>query len=198
LLQGKVMVVTGAGNGVGAEIAKLAASCGAKVVVNDAGVTTSGEGRDPTVADRMVEGIRAAGGTAVASVRNVADWDDAHGIVQDALDAFGRIDAVVNNAGILRDVIFHKMTADDWNAVINVHLGGAFYVSRAAAEHFRKQHRLTWQEMLLLPQAEPQFEAPSPYYEASHYETPHYRTRWHKVLVTTFRLIAMLLVVFSL
>ena len=139
MLQGKVMVVTGAGNGVGAEIARLAASCGARVVVNDAGVTTAGEGRDPAVANRMVESIRAAGGTAVASVRDVADWDDAHGIIQDALDAFGRIDAVVNNAGILRDGLFHKMSREDFDAVDAVNLRGVFYVSRAAAPHFKQQ-----------------------------------------------------------
>jgi len=139
LLQGKVLIVTGAGNGVGAEIAKLAASAGAKVVVNDAGVSTSGEGRDPSVANRMVEAIRAAGGSAVASVRNVADWDDAHGIVQDALDAFGRIDGVVNNAGILRDGLFHKMSREDFDAVDDVNLRGVFYVSRAAAPHFKQQ-----------------------------------------------------------
>jgi NAD(P)-dependent dehydrogenase (short-subunit alcohol dehydrogenase family) len=139
VLQGKVMIVTGAGNGVGAEIAKLAARCGAKVVVNDAGVTTAGEGRDPGVANDMVETIRAAGGSAIASVRNVADWDDAHGIIQDALDAFGRIDAVVNNAGILRDGLFHKMSRDDFDAVDAVNLRGVFYVSRAAAPHFKQQ-----------------------------------------------------------
>lgn len=139
MLAGKVMVVTGAGNGVGAEIAKLAARCGASVVINDAGVTPSGAGRDPSVAQRMVEEIVAAGGQAVASVRNVADWDDAHGIIQDALDAFGRIDAVVNNAGILRDVMFHKMTRDDFDAVDAVNLRGVFYVARAAAPHFKQQ-----------------------------------------------------------
>ena len=139
MLQGKVMIVTGAGNGVGAEIARHAAASGAKVVVNDAGVSTAGEGRDPSVANRMVESIRAAGGTAVASVRDVSDWDDAHGIVQDALDAFGRIDAVVNNAGILRDGLFHKMSRDDFDAVDDVNLRGVFYVSRAAAPHFKQQ-----------------------------------------------------------
>jgi NAD(P)-dependent dehydrogenase (short-subunit alcohol dehydrogenase family) len=140
LLHGKVLVVTGAGNGVGAEIAKLAAGCGASVVVNDAGVTPSGEGRDASVANNMVETIRAAGGTAVASVRSVADWDDAHGIIQDALDAFGRVDAVVNNAGILRDGLFHKMSREDFDAVDDVNLRGVFYVSRAAAPHFKQQH----------------------------------------------------------
>jgi len=139
VLQGKVVIVTGAGNGVGAEIAKLAALSGAKVVVNDAGVTPAGAGRDPGVANAMVETIRRAGGTAIASVRNVADWDDAHGIVQDALDAFGRVDAVVNNAGILRDGLFHKMSRDDFDSVDDVNLRGVFYVSRAAAPHFKQQ-----------------------------------------------------------
>ena len=109
------------------------------MVINDAGVTTSGEGRDATVAKRVVDEIVAAGGKAVASVRNVADWDDAHAIIQDAIDAFGRIDVVVNNAGILRDVMFHKMERDDFDAVDNVNLRGVFYVSRAAAPHFKQQ-----------------------------------------------------------
>jgi NAD(P)-dependent dehydrogenase (short-subunit alcohol dehydrogenase family) len=139
VLQGKVVVVTGAGNGVGAEIAKLAASYGAAVVVNDAGVTPAGEGRDPTVANKMVEEIKSKGGAAVASVRNVADWDDAHGIIEDAIKAFGRIDAVVNNAGILRDTMFHKMTKAEFDAVDDVNLRGVFYVSRAAAPHFKEQ-----------------------------------------------------------
>ena len=139
MLAGKVVVVTGAGNGVGAEIAKLAAKNGASVVINDAGVTPTGEGRDAAVAKRVVDEIVAAGGKAIASVRNVADWDDAHGIIQDAIDAFGRIDVVVNNAGILRDVMFHKMERDDFDAVDNVNLRGVFYVSRAAAPHFKQQ-----------------------------------------------------------
>jgi NAD(P)-dependent dehydrogenase (short-subunit alcohol dehydrogenase family) len=139
MLQGKVVVVTGGGNGVGAEICKLAALQGARVVVNDAGVSPTGEGRDPSVANEMVKQIRARGGEAVASVRNVADWDDAHGIIQDAIDAFGRIDAVVNNAGILRDTMFHRMTREEFDAVDAVNLRGVFYVSRAAAPHFKTQ-----------------------------------------------------------
>ncbi len=134
------MVVTGGGNGVGAEICKLAAAHGAKVVVNDAGVSPAGEGRDSTVANNMVQEIRARGGEAVASVRNVADWDDAHGIIQDAIDAFGRVDAVINNAGILRDTMFHKMTRAEFDSVDDVNLRGVFYVSRAAAPHFKAQH----------------------------------------------------------
>jgi NAD(P)-dependent dehydrogenase (short-subunit alcohol dehydrogenase family) len=139
MLSGKVAVVTGAGNGIGAEIAKLMAKYGAKVVVNDAGVSASGEGRDPAVARAVVEQIESAGGQAVASVRNVADWDDAHGIIKDAIDAFGRMDVVVNNAGILRDGLFHKMSREDFDSVVDVNLRGVFYVSRAAAPHFKEQ-----------------------------------------------------------
>ncbi len=139
MLEGKVMVITGAGNGIGAEIAKLAATSGARVVVNDFGVTPAGEGGDATVAGRVVDDIRSRGGEAVASVRNVADWDSAHGIIQDALDAYGRIDVLVNNAGILRDTMFHKMTRAEFDSVDDVNLRGVFYVSRAAAPHFKNQ-----------------------------------------------------------
>jgi len=139
VLEGKVMVITGAGNGIGAEIAKLAATSGARVVVNDFGVTPAGEGGDATVAGRVVDDIRSRGGEAVASVRNVADWDSAHGIIQDALDAYGRIDVLVNNAGILRDTMFHKMTRAEFDSVDDVNLRGVFYVSRAAAPHFKNQ-----------------------------------------------------------
>ncbi len=139
MLKGKVVIVTGGGLGVGAEICKLAASYGAKVVVNDAGVSSAGDGRDPTVANKLVDEIRATGAEAVASVRNVADWDDAHGIIQDSIDAFGRVDAVINNAGILRDAMFHKMTREEFDTVDNVNLRGVFYVSRAAAPHFKAQ-----------------------------------------------------------
>jgi NAD(P)-dependent dehydrogenase (short-subunit alcohol dehydrogenase family) len=139
MLSGKVAVITGAGNGIGAEIAKLMAKHGAKVVVNDAGVSASGEGQDTAVAGAVVEQIQSAGGQAVASVRNVADWDDAHAIINDAIEAFGRIDVVVNNAGILRDGLFHKMSRQDFDSVDDVNLRGVFYVSRAAAPHFKKQ-----------------------------------------------------------
>jgi NAD(P)-dependent dehydrogenase (short-subunit alcohol dehydrogenase family) len=139
VIEGKVVVITGAGNGIGAEIAKLAASHGARVVVNDAGVSPSGEGSDASVAGRVVDEIVSRGGQAVASVRNVADWDSAHGIVQDALDAFGRVDVVVNNAGILRDTMFHKMSREEFDVVDDVNLRGVFYVSRAAAPHFKQQ-----------------------------------------------------------
>ncbi len=140
LLEKKVVVVTGAGMGVGAAIAKMAAQHGAHVVVNDAGVTATGEGRDPTVAQGVVDEIIARGGVAIASVRDVSDWDDAHGIIKDAVDAFGRVDVVVNNAGIVRDNMFHKMTKEEFDFVDNVNLRGVFYVSRAAAPHFRSQN----------------------------------------------------------
>ncbi|MCW3476453.1 SDR family NAD(P)-dependent oxidoreductase [Limobrevibacterium gyesilva] len=139
MLEGKVAVVTGAGGGIGREIALMMAMQGARVVINDLGVSVTGDGGSATPAEQTKAIIEQRGGQAVISTDSVASWDSARNIVQTAIDAFGRIDVVVNNAGILRDVIFHKMTADDWNAVINVHLNGSFYVSRAAAEHFRKQ-----------------------------------------------------------
>jgi NAD(P)-dependent dehydrogenase (short-subunit alcohol dehydrogenase family) len=139
VIEGKVVVVTGAGNGIGAEIARLAAADGARVVVNDAGVSPAGQGGDASVAGRVVDEIVSRGGQAVASVRNVADWDAAHGIIQDAIDAYGRVDVVVNNAGILRDTMFHKMTREQFDIVDDVNLRGVFYVSRAAAPHFKQQ-----------------------------------------------------------
>jgi NAD(P)-dependent dehydrogenase (short-subunit alcohol dehydrogenase family) len=138
-LAGKVVIVTGAGGGVGEGIAKLAAAQGAKVLVNDLGGSASGEGYDDGPASRVVDAIRAAGGEAAPSFHSIAEWDGAQAIIQDALDAFGRIDVVVNNAGILRDVIFHKMTKADWDLVRGVNLDGYFYVSRAAAPHFKDQ-----------------------------------------------------------
>jgi NAD(P)-dependent dehydrogenase (short-subunit alcohol dehydrogenase family) len=124
----KVIVVTGAGRGIGREIALLAAREGAKVVVNDLGGTAEGEGQDIGPAAEVVRDIKAAGGTAVANGDSVADPAGAERIIKTALDSFGRIDCVVNNAGILRDRIFHKMSAVDWDAVIKVHLYGCFYV----------------------------------------------------------------------
>jgi NAD(P)-dependent dehydrogenase (short-subunit alcohol dehydrogenase family) len=138
-LDGKVIVVTGAGRGIGREIALLAAKEGAKVVVNDLGGSAEGEGADQAPARQVVEEIAFAGGTAVANGDSVADAKGADGIVNTALEAFGRIDCVVNNAGILRDRIFHRMSVADFEAVIQVHLMGSFYVSKAAAVHFREQ-----------------------------------------------------------
>jgi NAD(P)-dependent dehydrogenase (short-subunit alcohol dehydrogenase family) len=138
-LAGKVIVVTGAGRGIGKEIALLAASEGGKVVVNDLGGSAEGEGNDTTVAEQVVGEIQKAGGAAVPNGDSVADPQGAERIIKTAIDAFGRIDCVVNNAGILRDRIFHRMSAVDWDAVIKVHLYGAFYVSKAAAPYFKEQ-----------------------------------------------------------
>jgi NAD(P)-dependent dehydrogenase (short-subunit alcohol dehydrogenase family) len=139
MVEDKVVVVTGAGRGIGRGFAKLMAAHGAKVVINDIGGSVEGEGEDKTPANEVAEEIRANGGEAVVNTDSVADPKSAARIIENALDSFGRIDAVVNNAGILRDGIFHKMTDEMWKGVIDVHLNGSFYVSRAAAPHFRKQ-----------------------------------------------------------
>ena len=139
-LSGKVVLVTGAGGGIGAEIAKLAAASGAKVVVNDLGVDEGGEGSNAAPADNVANEIKASGGESIASFRDVSDWDDAHRIIEDTIDAFGRIDGVVNNAGIVRDRIFHKMDESTWDAAIKVNLKGCFNVTRAAAPHFKAQN----------------------------------------------------------
>ncbi len=140
IVEGKVAVVTGAGRGIGRAIALLMAKEGAKVVVNDIGASLEGAGTDQSPADEVVAEIRKNGGEAVASFDSVADFDSAQKVVQAAVDTFGRVDCVVNNAGILRDVIFHKMTFDDWDSVIKVILYGAFNMSRAAATFFRQQN----------------------------------------------------------
>ncbi|NYI02400.1 SDR family NAD(P)-dependent oxidoreductase [Cupriavidus plantarum] len=139
-MDGKVVVVTGACGGIGRGIALALAQAGAKVVVNDVGVSLTGEGGDTTITDRLVEEIRAAGGTAVANTDSVTTWQGAANIVASALDHFGRIDGVINNAGNLRDRFFHNMNEEEWRAVIDVHLHGTFFVSRAAAPHFKAQN----------------------------------------------------------
>jgi len=138
-LEGKVIVVTGAGRGIGRDIALLAAAEGAKVVVNDLGGGAGGGGADTAPAEQVVEEIHKRGGKAVANFDSVAEPAAAANIVKAAVDAFGRLDGVVNNAGILRDAIFHKMSVDDFETVIKVHLLGTFYVSHAAARLFREQ-----------------------------------------------------------
>lgn len=139
LLEGKVIVVTGAGRGIGRAMAMMMADSGARVVVNDLGVSVAGEGSDTRPAEEVVKEITDQGGEAIANYNNVAEWDSAHEIIQSAIDNFDRIDGVVNNAGIMRDAIFHKMTEEDFDIVIKVNLKGSFNMSRACAPHFRQQ-----------------------------------------------------------
>jgi NAD(P)-dependent dehydrogenase (short-subunit alcohol dehydrogenase family) len=139
MLAGKVVAITGAGRGVGREIALLCAKEGAAVVVNDLGTSGEGEGVDLSPAEETVQDIRAAGGKAVANGASVAEPKGAASIIEDAVQNFGRIDAVVNNAGILRDRIWHKMSHEDWSAVVDVHLNGCFNVSKAATPYFKDQ-----------------------------------------------------------
>ncbi|MCF7699860.1 SDR family NAD(P)-dependent oxidoreductase [Loktanella sp. M215] len=139
VLKDKVMLVTGAGGGIGRDLALAAAAAGAAVVVNDIGATLKGERENQGAAQAVVQEIEEAGGRAIANGGSVSDPDAARQMVADAVAAFGRLDAVVNNAGILRDGFFHKMSFEDFDAVIKVHLYGAFNVSRAAADQFRAQ-----------------------------------------------------------
>ena len=138
-LDGKVVLVTGAGGGIGRDIALMAASEGAAVVVNDLGASLKGTGQTETAAQKVVEEIKAAGGDAIADGGSVTDPDAARAMIEAGVKEFGRIDAVVNNAGILRDGFFHKMTYEDFDAVVKVHLYGSFNTSRAAADYFREQ-----------------------------------------------------------
>ncbi|AWB35913.1 SDR family NAD(P)-dependent oxidoreductase [Orrella marina] len=139
LMAGKVVVVTGAGGGIGREIALAMGKAGAKVVVNDIGAALTGEGQTAGPAEKVAEEIKAAGGIAVPNTDSVATRASANAIIETAIQHFGRIDAVVNNAGNLRDRMFHKMSDEEWSQVLDVHLNGTFFVSRAAANHFREQ-----------------------------------------------------------
>ena len=139
LVKDKVVVVTGSGRGIGREMAIMMAAHGAKVLVNDVGGTEHGDGTDRVPAMEVVAEINGGGGQAVAHFGSVSEFESAQNIIDTAVEKFGRLDVIVNNAGILRDVIFHKMTEDDWDAVINVHLKGSFNISRAAATVFREQ-----------------------------------------------------------
>ena len=139
ILDGKVALITGGGRGIGRSYALAFANEGAKVVVNDYGGTVKGGGSDKNPAIKVTNEISNLGGRAIAICENVADYNSAKNIIDQAKDEFGTLDIVINNAGILRDTIFHKMTEEEWDSVLSVHLKGAFNISRCAAEVFRKK-----------------------------------------------------------
>jgi len=140
-LDGRVAIITGSGRGIGREHALLFASEGAKVVVNDLGGAMDGTGDDRTPAQQVVDEIKAMGGEAVANADNVADWEGGKRLIDAALEAFGDLHVLVNNAGILRDRVLVNMSEDEWDAVINVHLKGHFVPSRHAAAYWREQSK---------------------------------------------------------
>ncbi len=141
ICEGRVVIVTGAGRGIGRGHALEFARQGARVVVNDLGAELDGSGGSTGPAGEVVEEIRAAGGDAVANGDDVADWSGAQAIVQSAIDAFGRLDVVVNNAGFLRDHMIVGTSEDEWDAVIRVHLKGHFCVTRFAGAYWREQSK---------------------------------------------------------
>jgi NAD(P)-dependent dehydrogenase (short-subunit alcohol dehydrogenase family) len=139
ICEGRVVIVTGAGRGIGREHALELARQGAKVVVNDLGVSNSGEGGGQGPADEVVQAIRDMGSEAVANGADVADWVQTEALVRQAIDEFGRLDAVVNNAGFVRDRMFVSCSEEEWDAVVRVHLKGHFCVARHAAAYWRGQ-----------------------------------------------------------
>ena len=141
LCEGRVAIVTGAGRGIGREHALMLAEHGAKVVVNDLGGSRDGTGDDASPAQQVADEIVAAGGEAVANTENVADWDGAERMVAQAVDTYGKLDVLVNNAGILRDRMLANMSEAEWDAVINVHLKGTFAPARHAAQHWRERSK---------------------------------------------------------
>jgi NAD(P)-dependent dehydrogenase (short-subunit alcohol dehydrogenase family) len=140
-LDGRVAIITGAGRGIGREHALLFAAEGAKVVVNDLGGANDGTGNDLTPAQQTVADIKAMGGEAVVNGDNVADWEGGQRLVNAAIEAFGDLDIVVNNAGILRDRVLVNMTESEWDSVVEVHMKGHFVPSRWAAAYWREQHK---------------------------------------------------------
>jgi NAD(P)-dependent dehydrogenase (short-subunit alcohol dehydrogenase family) len=141
ICDGRVVIITGAARGLGRSYALAFAKEGAKVVINDIGTSLGGEGRDTSAADAVVAEIEAAGGAAVANYDDITDWDAAGRVVKTALDAFGRLDVVVNNAGIVRDRMFVSATVDEWDATMHVHLRGHFCVSRHAVDYWRAEQK---------------------------------------------------------
>jgi NAD(P)-dependent dehydrogenase (short-subunit alcohol dehydrogenase family) len=145
LCEGRVAIVTGAGRGVGKEHALMLAAHGAKVVVNDLGGSADGTGHDLTPAQEVVAEIKAAGGEAVANGDDVSSWDGAKHMIDQAVESFGRLDVLINNAGILRDRMLVNMTEAEWDAVIQVHLKGTFAPARHAAAYWRDRQKATGQ-----------------------------------------------------
>jgi NAD(P)-dependent dehydrogenase (short-subunit alcohol dehydrogenase family) len=143
LCEGRVAIVTGAGRGIGREHALMLAAHGAKVVVNDLGGSADGTGADLSPAEQVVAEIRAAGGDAIANGDDVSDWDAAKHMIDQAVDAFGALDVVINNAGILRDRMLVNMTEAEWDAVVKVHLKGTFAPARHAAAYWRDRQKAT-------------------------------------------------------
>jgi NAD(P)-dependent dehydrogenase (short-subunit alcohol dehydrogenase family) len=137
-LEGKTAVITGSGRGIGREVALLFAKQGAKVVVNDLGVSVDGEGKDNSPATQVVNEIKAAGGEAIANFGDISEMDQAEELIRTALDSWGKLDILVNVAGILRDRMIFNMTAEDWDAVIKVHLRGTYATTRFASIHWRQ------------------------------------------------------------
>ena len=140
-LDGRVAIITGAGRGIGREHALLFAKEGAKVVVNDLGGSLDGSGDDRSPAQQVVDEIKALGGEAIANDDNVADWEGGQRLINAAVEAFGDLHVLVNNAGILRDRVLINMTEEDWDAVIHVHLKGHFVPTRFAANYWREQSK---------------------------------------------------------
>jgi NAD(P)-dependent dehydrogenase (short-subunit alcohol dehydrogenase family) len=141
LLEGRVAIITGAGRGVGRAYALMLAAHGAKVVVNDLGSSAAGVATDETPAEEVVREIRSAGGEAVVNTSDVSDWQGAQSMVQQAIDTFGGLDVLVNNAGILRDRMLVNMTEEEWDLVIRVHLKGTFAPTHHAANYWRLQQK---------------------------------------------------------
>jgi len=141
LCEGRVAIITGAGRGIGREHALLLAHHGAKVVVNDLGGSMDGEGNDAGPAQQVVDEVKAMGGEAVANTDDISDWDGAERLVQSAVDAFGGLDILINNAGILRDRMLTNMSEAEWDAVIKVHLKGTFAPCRHAAAYWRERSK---------------------------------------------------------